>query len=819
MTTRSPASLLLALSIGCAALAAQPAQFQFSATVATPTINQVDYSVRVGGLVGSAIDSHLQGNGGVFALSVYYVADALGNDLDRIALPQFTRVALTSGAGTFTIPAHTGQTTCIFSLEAPNLAWGLAGPYSVGARVPQIAANAGTRCGVIGGAYTDVGSPFRVHGLLNSAIVPLPREIARAIMDGQKALVLRDPVSGQTRHVQVAPWTHWLEFHNGQRLLKEVVAYFANAKPGALGEYYEQLELHAVPAAQVLRPEFRLHPDLLRASTIGLEATPAVGTGSYVFERELGRPDEILVDGPMVKILRYRGALQPVGAIANPVPAQNCPIVNIIVELYSGESFVNVKALLSNSRFEGSGHFIFDRITLRLPGSDLLSHGYDPPGLGRTAYRVAPAGTDSLVLVPASGPGRHNRLRESGSFLWNMGIFADFGSPTPRLRHAADNLRIYLTQFFGDRTLGANYFDQPFSRAAGIPDLRYQGMMEDWKTSWQRPSGINNNAQSAFSIYAHRFHLHFDDGPGTVPYPYPCFGPRGGADTGADESMMPHNGAVVLAYNANSVAIVEAIETALFMARGALTRQPIDTLFLADGRANSLDHMRYRMWDAPSGQRIPEARMFGGTYFYNSGNNTRSLFHPNLDYRRSAAHQRHVAEGVIPYNELLGAHDTQHCQRYTTHVMEALYKTNPCFLGKVYMDAAAEMMASLSHYIAGLYAYPVWHVVDGRLERTSRRRQWRPVLPGLRPPRRGDVPSRAAHLRRDHRPADGAAHPPHRPAEWLHGVALWAGRTPLRAGAGVGVARSGQSTSQPTPAAHRRSERLLAVRGRPALAG
>ena len=373
----------------------------------------------------------------------------------------------------------------------------------------------------------------------------------------------------------------------------------------------------------------------------------------------------------------------------------------------------NVKAMMSNSRFEGTGHFICDEIRLSIPGSYIRTHNFQPDGESFQVYRQGRSGQDSVALVPSLGSGLTNRLRENGTFLWNTGIFAEFGAPGPRVERAADNLRLYLTQFFGDRSLAANYFDQPFNRSGGIPDLRYQNMMQDWKASWRVPTGINDNARRTFHLYVPRTKLFLSDGQSPHRFPYPCFGPRTGAESGVDEVIMPRNGAAVLAYNANSPYMVEALETTLFMGRGAVARQPIDTLFLADGRPNTLDYMRYRMWDAPASERIPEARMFAGTYFYNSGNGTRSAFHPNLDYKQTGAYRAHVAEANVPYNELLESHDTQHAQRYTTHVMESMYKTNPDFLAKTYMDAAAEMMCSLSHYTGESLARRYTHIPYG----------------------------------------------------------------------------------------------------------
>ncbi|MEZ5964321.1 MAG: hypothetical protein R3F56_10790 [Planctomycetota bacterium] len=681
-----------------AALPAQTYYFGFDATVRSPSATQVDYSVRVGNLQGQDLDRYLRAFGGPLDLYVYHVADLVGNDLSRLRAGHFLRQQLRSSSGSFTIPAHDGLTFCYFSLEALPVLWGVAGVYEAGARVPAIPANAPSRIGTVGGAYTSVQNAEQIHNLVNSVIVPLPQATAVELMNGQKTLVLRDPQTGDTRYMQWQPWTHWLNEDNGRRVLKEVVGYFQNKKHGVVEPYYEQLEVHAVPPSQVQAPSFKFHPTLQRTLTARLEARPARGTGSYVFERNLANPDAILVDGALVKVLHYRGSLRPVGAIDSPIPAEHCPIVNLLVEFYSGETFVNVKVLLTNSRFEGTGDFIFDQIRLSVPGAYIRTHNYRPEGKTADVYPWEPNGQDSVALVRPLGGGMTNRLRENGSFLWNAGIFAEFGPRGQRLERAAENLRLYLTQFFGDRSLGANYFDQPFSRGGGIPDLRYQGMMADWKLSWRVPSGINDNARDVFDHYAPRTKFHAGDGSSPYLFPYPCFGPQSGSETGVDEAIMPRNGAVVIAYNANSVFMVEALETALFMGRGALTRQPIDTLFLGDGRPNTLDYMRYRMWEAPGGERIEEARMLAGQYLWNSGNNTRSAFHPNLDFKQTGAYRAHVAEANVPYNELLGSHDTEHCQRYTTHVIESLYKTNPDFLGKIYMDAAAEMMCSLSHY-------------------------------------------------------------------------------------------------------------------------
>jgi len=713
MSIRHAVFAVLAISPFAAAPRAQVNYFSFDATVASPSPTQVAYSLRVGSLQGTALDPFLRRNGGPFELFVYHAPDSFGNDLSRLNAGSFLRQALASGVGTFSVPSHDGLTFCYFSLEALPLAWGVAGVYEAGARVPIIPPNAASRIGVLGGAYTSVVDAAQVHNLPNAAIIPLATPVALDLMNGQRTLVLRDPTSGATRPMQVAPWTHWLQEDSGRRIVKEVVGYFRNKKPGARGPYYERLEIHAVPTSQVVLPGFKLQPELQRNLTLSLTATPARGTGRYVFERRLSTPDDVVVDGPLVKVLRYRGSLRPTGDITSPIPAEHCPIVNILVELYSGETFVNVKVLLSNTRFEGTGHFVFGEIRLALPGAYLRSHNYRPDGASYDLYRCERSGRDSIALVPALGSGRHNRLRENGSFLWNQGIFAEFGQPGARVERAADNLRLYLTQFFGDRSLTSNYFDQPFLRAGGIPDLRYRGMMADWKTSWRTPTGINDNARSAFGLYVPRTKLFMSDGSSPYLFPYPCFGPWSGSETGVDEALMPRNGAVVLAYNANSVYQVEALETALFMGRGALTRQPIDTLFLGDGRANTLDYMRYRMWDAPVGERIAEARMLAGQYLYNSGNGTRSAFHPNLDFKQTAAYLAHVAEGNVPYDELLRPHDTEHCQRYTTHVMETLYKTNPDFLGKIYMDAAAEMVCSLSHYTGESTSRQYTHIPYG----------------------------------------------------------------------------------------------------------
>lgn len=696
MSIRRLASALVVASCLCFASNAQTQYFTFDATVSSPVPTRVDYAISVGGLRGNALDQYLRGR--PFELFVYLISAQAGNDLARVTVADLTRVPLTTGAGSFTIPLRDGPTPCIFSLEAMPSAWGVSGVHDGGARVPRIGANAPTRVGIVGGAYTVAPNPNQIHNLINSVIIPLPRPLGLEVTRGQKTLVLRDPVTGETRYMQVAPWTHWRQDGNGERILKEVVGYFENKKHGASGPFYENLEIHAVPSAQVIPPRFRVQPELARASSIALHATPARGSGRYVFDCNIWSPQEVLVDGPLVKVLRYRGSMRPTGAITSPVSIEHCPIVNIVLEVYSGETFVNVKVLASNSRFDGAGDFIFDEMRLNVPGAYIRTHNHRPIGEAFDLYRIDRSGNHSIALVPSIGGGRTNRLRESGSFLWNTGMFAEFGAPGNRVERAADNLRVYLTQFFGDTSLGANYFDQMFVRCAGIPDLRYQGMMADWKTSWNLPSGINDNAKRAFVSYVPSTHIFRTDGSSPYLLPHPCFGPWAGSTSGVDETIMPRNGAVVLAYNANSVEQVEAIETALFMGRGALTRQPIDTLFLSDGNANSLDHMRYRMWSAPGSLRIPEARMLGGAYFYNSGNQTRSLFHPNLDYRRSAEHLAHVAEANVPYNELLEPHDTEHNQRYVTHVMESLWKMNPDFLGKIYMDAAAEMLCSLSYY-------------------------------------------------------------------------------------------------------------------------
>lgn len=695
---RQLATALLALCQFWTPAPAQTQYFEFDARIASPTPTRVDYALRAGALEGNDLDRLLRAQGGPFDLYVYHAPDLIGNDLSRLSAQHLLRQSLPSSTGSFTIPAHEGLTYCYFSLEALPLAWGVAGVFEAGARLPLIAANAPSRIGIIGGAYTHVQDATQIHNLPNSAIVPLPRTVAIPLMNGQGTLVLRDPGTGETRYVQWAPWTYSLEEDNGRRILKEVVVYFQNKSHGVRGPFYEQLELHAVPASQVQAAPFKLQPQLQRDIFVRLEARAVRGGGGYVFERRLSTPDEVLVDGPLVKVVRYRGALQPVGAISSPVPADHCPIVNIVVELYSGETFVNVKAMLCNSRFEGTGDFLFDEIRLSVPGAFIRTHNFRPNGQPFDLYPFEASGQDSVALVRSLGGGFTNRLRENGTFLWNTGMFAEFGPPGQRLERAAENLRLYLTQFFGDRSLVANYFDQPFIRGGGIPDLRYRGMMADWKLSWRVPSGINDNARDVFDHYVPRTKLFRTDGTSPYLFPYPCFGPRTGGETGVDEAIMPRNGAVVLAYNANSVYMVEALETALFMGRGAAARQPMDTLFLAGGRANTLDFMRYRMWDAPGSLRIQEARMLAGQYLYNSGNNTRSAFHPNLDYKASAAYQAHVAEANVPYDELLGSHDTEHCQRYTTHVMETMYKTNPDFLAKGYMDAAAEMMCSLSHY-------------------------------------------------------------------------------------------------------------------------
>lgn len=690
------ASAFVVASCLCFATSAQTGYFTFDATVSSPNPTRVDYTISVGGLRGSALDPYLRGR--PFALYVYLISAQAGNDMARVTVNDLTRIPLATGAGSFAIPLRDGPTPCIFSLEALPSSWGVSGIHDGGVRVPRIGANAPTRVGVVGGAYTVAPESTQVHNLINSVIIPLPKSLGVEVMRGQKTLVLRDPVTGETRYMQVAPWTHWLETNNGERILKEVVGYFQNKKNGASGPYYENLEIHAVPSAQVTPPSFRVQPELVRASSIALHATAARGSGRYVFDCNIWSPQEILVDGPLVKVLRYRGSMRPTGAITGPVSIEHCPIVNIIVEVYSGETFVNVKVLASNSRFEGAGDFIFDEMRLVVPGAHIRTHNYRPESETFDLYRIDRSGDHSIRLVPSIGGGMHNRLRESGSFLWNTGMFAEFGTPGNRVERAADNLRVYLTQFFGDPSLGANYFDQIFVRCAGIPDLRYQGMMADWKTAWNVPSGINDNAKRAFASYVPSSRLFLSDGNSPYLFPHACFGPWAGSTSGVDEAIMPRNGAVVLAYNANSVYQVEAIETALFMGRGALTRQPIDTLFLSDGNANSLDHMRYRMWSASGPERIPEARMLGGAYFFNSGNQTRSLFHPNLDYRTSAEHAAHIAGANVPYNELLEAHDTEHNQRYVTHVMESMWKMNPDFLGKIYMDAAAEMLCSLSYY-------------------------------------------------------------------------------------------------------------------------
>ncbi len=679
-----------------AAPAAQAQYFAFDATVFSPVPTRVEYSLSIGGVSGTALDPYLRGS--PFTPYVYLIGEQAGNDLARLTVADLTRIPLTSGAGSFAIPLRDAPTPCIFSLEAMPFFWGLSGVVDGGARVPRIAANAPTSVGIVGGAYTVVRDPSQIHNLINSVIIPLPRALALEYMRGLKQLVLRDPETGETRYMQVTPWTHWLETVNGERVVKEVVGYFQNKKTRATGPYYENLEIHAVPAAQVTPPRFRVQPEMVRPITLALHATPARGSGRYVFDCDFWRPQEILIDGPLVKVLRYRGTMRPEGSITSPVAIEHCPIVNIVVEAYSGETFLNVKVLASNSRFEGAGDFIFDEMRLHVPGAYLRTHNYRPEGESYEVYRIDRSGTGGVALVPSLGGGKHNRLRESGSFLWNTGMFAEFGAPGERLERAADNLRVYLTQFFGDRSLGANYFDQMFSRGAGIPDLRYQGMMADWKTAWNRPTGINDNARRAFASYVPNGWLFRTDGRTPWLFPHPCFGPWAGSTSGVDEAIMPRNGAVVLAYNANSVYQVEAIETALLMARAALTRQPIDTMFLSDGTANSLDQMRYRMWSAPASQRIPEARMLGGAYFFNSGNQTRSLFHPNLDYKRTPAYLAHVAEGNVPYDELLESHDTEHSQRYVTHVMEALWKMNPDHLGRIYMDGAAEMLCSLSYY-------------------------------------------------------------------------------------------------------------------------
>lgn len=713
MSIRRIVSILLSVYLFCALSIAQTSYFTFEATVSSPSPTRVDFSVRVGSLQGNAINSYLRSYGGPFELYVYHVPDSAGNDLSRLGAAQFIRQRLPSAAGSFSIPQHQGLTYCYFSLEFLPAFWGVAGVYEAGSRTPVIGANAPSRVGTIGGAYTQVVNASQIHNLTNSVIIPVPKALGIQLWNGQQTLVLRDPATGATRFMQTQPWTHWLEEHNGRRIIKEVVGYFDNKKYGAAGPYYEQLEVHAVPPSQVESPPFRLQPELLRPITIALEASPAQGSGRYAFRCDLGRPQEVLVDGPLVKVLRYKGSLQPTGDIANPVPAQHCPIVIVDAEIYSGETFINVKAMVSNSRFEGTGHVIFDEMRLSIPGAYIRTHNFQPNGESYQVYRLDRSGQGSIALVPSLGNGLHNRLRESGTFLWNTGIFAEFGTPGPRVERAADNLRLYLTQYFGDRSQPANYFDLPFNRGAGIPDLRYQDMMQDWKTSWRVPTGINDNARQSFYLYVPRNKLFLSDGRSPHRFPYPCFGPPTGSESGVDEVIMPRNGAVVLAYNANSPYMVEAVETALFMGRGALTRQPIDTLFLADGTPNTLDYMRYRMWDAPASQRIPEARMFAGEYFYNAGNGTRSLFYPNLDYIQTAAYRAHVGQGNVPYEERLEGHDTEHSQRYTTHVMESLYKMNPDFLGKTYMDAAAEMMCSLSHYTGESSSRQYTHIPYG----------------------------------------------------------------------------------------------------------
>jgi hypothetical protein len=132
--------------------------------------------------------------------------------------------------------------------------------------------------------------------------------------------------------------------------------------------------------------------------------------------------------------------MQPTGSINNSIPGRHCPIVNLIVELYSGETFVSVKALVSNSRFEGTGHFIFDEMRLSIPGARIRTHNYQPDGQTYQVYAWEREGFDSIALVRSLGGGPHNRLRENGSFLWNAGMFADFGAPSARVDHAADNL-------------------------------------------------------------------------------------------------------------------------------------------------------------------------------------------------------------------------------------------------------------------------------------------------------------------------------------------------------------------------------------------
>jgi hypothetical protein len=145
-------------------------------------------------------------------------------------------------------------------------------------------------------------------------------------------------------------------------------------------------------------------------------------------------------------VLRYRGPMRPTGAITSPVSIEHCPIVNIILEVYSGETFVNVKVLASNSRFDGAADFIFDEMRLVVPGAYLRTHNHRPDGANFDLYRIQRACNNSIALVPSLGAGKNNRLRESGSFLWNTGMFAEFGAPGNRVERAADNLRVYLTR-------------------------------------------------------------------------------------------------------------------------------------------------------------------------------------------------------------------------------------------------------------------------------------------------------------------------------------------------------------------------------------
>lgn len=241
---------LLAGALAVASLPAQTVYFGFDATVSSPTPTRVNYSIRVGNLVGQAIDPYLRAFGGPLELYVYHVPDLAGNDLSRLRAGHFLRQSLRSATGSFDIPAYDGLTYCYFSLEALPVLWGVAGVYEAGARLPVIGANAPSRIGVVGGAYTSVQNAEQIHNLINSAIVPLSRATALELMNGQKTLLLRDPVTGDSRYAQWQPWTHWLFEDNGRRVLKEVVVYFQNKKHGAYQPYYEQLELHAVPVAR-----------------------------------------------------------------------------------------------------------------------------------------------------------------------------------------------------------------------------------------------------------------------------------------------------------------------------------------------------------------------------------------------------------------------------------------------------------------------------------------------------------------------------------------------------------------------------------------